>query len=242
MVVDQSMAAVLWPGQDPIGRCVRIGADTSPCTYVVGIAENIHTRSLGDERGVFIYYLPVAQMTPDYVGLYVRARDGVALLESLRRRLQEEMPGAAYVTVRPFSDVIRSETQSWRVGATAFTAFGALAVLLAALGLYSVIAYGVTQRTRELGVRVALGARASDVVRLVVTDALRFVTLGMVVGAAISVAASHWLAPLLFKESPRDPVVFGGVALTLLATALAASWIPTARAVRVDPRTALQTG
>ena len=242
MVVDQSMAAVLWPGQDPIGRCVRIGADTSPCTYVVGIAENIHTRSLGDERGVFIYYLPVAQMTPDYVGLYVRARDAATLLEPLRRRLQAEMPGAAYVTVRRFSDIIRSETQSWRVGATAFTAFGGLAVLLAALGLYSVIAYGVTQRTHELGVRMALGARAADVVRLVVIDGLRFVTLGMLLGGAISVAASHWLAPLLFMESPRDPVVFGGVALTLLVTALAASCIPAARAVRVDPRTALTNG
>jgi ABC-type antimicrobial peptide transport system permease subunit len=209
---------------------------------VVGIAENIHTRSLGDERGVFIYYLPVAQMTPDHVGLYVRARDDVALLEPLRRRLQADMPGAAYVTVRRFSNIISSETQSWRVGATAFTAFGALAVMLAALGLYSVIAYDVTQRTHELGVRMALGARAADVVMLVVTDGLRFLTLGMLLGGAISVAASHWLAPLLFKESPRDPVVFIGVGLTLLATAVAASSIPAARAVRVDPRTALQTG
>jgi ABC-type antimicrobial peptide transport system permease subunit len=152
------------------------------------------------------------------------------------------MPGAAYVTLRPFSDIIGAETQSWRVGATAFTAFGALAVLLAALGLYSVIAYGVTQRTHELGVRMALGARGSDVVRLVVSDGLRFVTLGTALGALISVGAGHWLAPLLFKESPRDPVVFSVVALTLLVTAIAASWIPAARAVRVDPRTALQTG
>ena len=243
MVVDQTMATVLWPGKDAIGRCVRIGADTAPCTYVVGIAENIHTRSLDDEHGVFIYYLPVAQMTPDYVGLYVRAHgDAGALAEPLRRRLQREMPGAAYVMVRRFSEIIGSETQSWRVGATAFTAFGALAVLLAALGLYSVIAYGVTQRTHELGVRMALGARGGDVVRLVVTEGLRFVTLGMLIGIGISLAAGHWLAPLLFKETPRDPLVFAGVALTLLATALLASWIPAARAVRVDPRTALQTG
>ena len=242
MVIDQAMGAALWPGRDPIGRCVRIGADSSPCTYVVGVAENIHTRSLDDERGVFIYYLPVAQMTPEDVGLYVRAREGIPLLEPLRRQLQKEMPGAAYVIVRPFSQIIGSETQSWRVGATALTAFGGLAVLLAALGLYGVIAYGVTQRTHELGVRMALGARGGDVVRLVVADGLRFVAFGMVLGGAISVAAGHWLTPLLFKESPRDPAVFGGVALTLLLTAVCASWIPAARAVRVDPRTALQTG
>jgi predicted permease len=242
MVIDQAMGAVLWPGRDPIGRCVRIGAKSSACTYVVGVAENIHTRSLDDERGVFIYYLPVAQMTPDDVGLYVRAREGIPLLEPLRRRLQEEMPGAAYVTIRPFSQIIGSETQSWRVGATAFTAFGGLAMLLAAVGLYGVIAYGVTQRTHELGIRMALGARAGDVVRLVVADGLRFVTSGMLLGGAISIGAGHWLAPLLFRESPRDPAVFGGVAMMLLLTALAASWIPAARAVRVDPRTALQTG
>ena len=242
MVVDQSMATVLWPGKDPLGRCVRIGADTAPCTYVVGVAENTHTRSLGDERGVFIYYLPAAQMSPEDVGLYVRTREGLALLEPLRRRLQQEMPGAAYVTVRPFSEIIRSETESWRIGATAFTAFGGLAVLLAALGLYSVIGYGVTQRTHELGVRMALGARGADVVRLVVTDGLRSATLGVLLGVAISMASAHWLGPLLFEESPYDPFVFGGVALTLLVTALAASWIPAGRAVRVDPRTALQAG
>ena len=242
MVVDQSMAAALWPGKDPMGKCVRIGADTAPCTYVVGVAENIHTRSLDDERGTFIYYLPVAQMTPDYVGLYVRVRDGMSLLEALRRRLQREMPGAAYVTVRPFSRIINAEAHSWRVGATAFTTFGGLAVLLAAIGLYSVISYGVTQRTHELGVRMALGAHGADVVRLVIRDGLRFVAFGMLLGGALSVASGHWLAPLLFRESPRDPVVFCAVAITLLATAVAATWIPAARAVRVDPRTALQTG
>ncbi|HEY2379220.1 MAG TPA: ADOP family duplicated permease [Gemmatimonadaceae bacterium] len=242
MVIGQSMAATLWPAQDPIGRCVRIGADTAPCTSVVGIAEDVHTRSLGDERGVFMYYLPVAQMTPDDVGLFVRARTGVAVLEPLRRRLQQEMPGASYVVVRPFRDVIRSETQAWRVGATAFTVFGALAMLLAALGLYGVIAYGVTQRTHELGIRMALGAHAFDVVKLVVNDGLRFVTLGMLIGCGISVVFGSWVAPLLFKESPRDPLVFMLVALTLIVTAIAASAIPAVRAVRVDPRTALQAG
>ena len=117
-----------------------------------------------------------------------------------------------------------------------------LAVILAALGLYSVMAYGVTQRTHEVGVRMALGARGADVVRLVVSDGLRFVALGLLLGSAISLVAGPWVAPLLFEESPRDPVVFGAVALTLFVTALAAGSIPAARAVRVDPRTALQSG
>lgn len=242
MVVGGSMATVLWPGKDPIGRCVRIGADTSPCTYVVGVAEDIRTHSLSDESGYYFYYLPIAQMSPDYVGLFVRTRDGSELLEPIRRRLQREMPGAAYVTVNPFSDVLRSETRQWSVGAAAFTVFGALALILAALGMYSVIAYGVAQRTHELGVRMALGARATDVVRLVVEEGLVFGSIGLAIGAGISVAAAHWIAPLLFKESPRDPAVFGTVSGTLIVVTIAASWIPARRAASVDPRTALQAG
>jgi predicted permease len=242
MVAGASMAAALWPGKDPIGRCVRIGADTSPCTYVVGVAEDIHTHSLSDESGYYFYYLPIAQMSPDYVGLFIRTRGGSDLLEPIRRRLQQEMPGAAYVTVAPFSDVIGSETRQWSVGAAAFTGFGALALILAALGLYSVIAYGVTQRTHELGVRMALGARATDVVRLVLGEGLLFGSAGLAIGTGISLAAAHWIAPLLFKESPRDPMVFGAVSGTLILITIAASWIPAQRAASVDPKTALQAG
>jgi predicted permease len=242
MVVGASMAAVLWPGKDPMGRCVRIGADTSPCTYVVGVAEDIHTHSLSDESGYYLYYLPIAQMSPNYVGLFVRTRGGSEFLEPIRRRLQREMPGAAYVTVAPFSDVLGSETRQWSVGAAAFTLFGTLALILAALGLYSVIAYGVTQRTHELGVRMALGARATDVVRLVVGEGLLFGSAGLGIGAGISLAAAHWIAPLLFKESPRDPIVFGAVSGALIVITIAASWIPARRAASVDPKTALQAG
>jgi predicted permease len=242
MVVSASMAAVLWPGKDPMGRCVRIGADTSPCTYVVGVAEDIHTHSLSDESGYYLYYLSISQMSPDYVGLFVRTRGVGEFLEPIRRRLQREMPGAAYVTVAPFSDVLGSEMRQWSVGAAAFTVFGTLALILAALGLYSVIAYGVTQRTHELGVRMALGARATDVVRLVVGEGLLFGSLGLAIGAGISLAAAHWIAPLLFKESPRDPIVFGAVSGALIVITIAASWIPARRAASVDPKTALQAG
>jgi ABC-type antimicrobial peptide transport system permease subunit len=117
-----------------------------------------------------------------------------------------------------------------------------LALILAALGLYSVIAYGVTQRTHELGVRMALGARATDVVRLVVGEGLLFGSAGLGIGAGISLAAAHWIAPLLFKESPRDPIVFGAVSGALIVITIAASWIPARRAASVDPKTALQAG
>jgi ABC-type antimicrobial peptide transport system permease subunit len=121
-----------------------------------------------------------------------------------------------------------------------FSAFGVLALLLAAIGLYSVIAYNVAQRTHEMGVRMALGAQAADVIRLVVKEGIAFGTAGVVIGGAIAVAAGKWLAPLLFDESPRDPVVFAVVAFALLGVAFAASWLPALRASRVEPTKALR--
>jgi ABC-type antimicrobial peptide transport system permease subunit len=161
--------------------------------------------------------------------------------EAVRKRLQREMPGASYITMTPFKEIIGGQTRSWELGATMFVAFGALALVLAAIGLYSVIAYNVAQRTHELGVRVALGARAADVVRLVVTDGLRVAGVGVVLGTIVAFWGGTWVKPLLFNVSPRDPLVFAVVALTLVAVAVAASWIPALRASRVDPNVALRS-
>ena len=107
------------------------------------------------------------------------------------------MPGASYLLARPFDDVLAPVTRSWRLGATMFAIFGGLALVLAAIGLYSVIAYSVTQRTHEMGVRIALGARVADVVTMIVRDALGVVLLGVAIGLGLALSAGHWLAPLL---------------------------------------------
>jgi predicted permease len=240
MVVSEAMAKTIWPGKDAIGQCIRVRADTMPCTYVVGIAENIKAGSLTEDPGLY-YYLPVAQERRTN-GLFIRTRgDASKNQETIRRALQREMPGASYITVTPFSEIIGPQKRSWNLGATMFSAFGVLAVLLAAIGLYSVIAYNVTQRTHEMGVRRALGAQAGDVVQMIVSDGLRLASVGVIVGVGISLWASKWVKPLLFGVSPRDPGVFVFVALVLIAVAVAASWIPALRAARVDPNIALRT-
>jgi putative ABC transport system permease protein len=239
-VVSENMARALWPGKDAIGQCMKVSADTMPCTYVVGIAENIKERSLDADPGYY-YYLSVRQFRPHLGGLFVRTRgDAAKLKEAVRRRLQGEMPGASYVTITPFSEIIGSQKRSWHLGATMFVAFGLLAMVLAAVGLYSVMAYNVAQRTHELGVRRALGAQAADVVRLVVTDGLRLAGVGVAIGAGAAFWAGKWVQPLLFNVSSNDPAVFATVAATLVAVALAASWIPALRASRVDPNVALR--
>jgi len=241
VVVSENMGKSLWPGRDPIGQCLRISSETAPCTYVVGIAENIKEQSLAADSGYY-YYLPAAQFNPTNGGLVIRARgDAARYVEAIRRRLQREMPGASYVTVTPFSEIIGSQTRSWQLGATMFVAFGGLALVLAAIGLYSVIAYNVAQRTHELGVRVALGAQSRDVLRLVVVEGLRLSVFGVGIGAGVALLAGKWVKPLLFDVSPNDPTVFAIVSLTLIAVAVAASWFPALRASRVDPNVALRS-
>jgi ABC-type antimicrobial peptide transport system permease subunit len=151
------------------------------------------------------------------------------------------MPGDAYLTATPLAEIVGEQTQSWRFGATMFLAFGGLALLLAAIGLYSVIAYEVEQRTHELGIRIALGARLGDVMRLVIGGGLRIALVGIVIGGMLALWAGRWIAPLLFDQSPRDPLVFGVVTGVLLVVALVASAVPARRAARVNPDLALRS-
>ena len=240
-VVTDAMAKALWPGQDAIGQCLKVGDDTVPCTTVIGIAENVTTRSLtGDDAG-FFYWLSHDQHHSEQGDLYLRMASARPRdRETVRKTLQALMPGVSYVTVTPFADIVGDEMKSWRLGATMFTLFGGLALVLAAIGLYSVIAYNVAQRTHELGVRVALGATVRDVMRLVVGEGVRVAVAGVAVGCVIAIGASRWLAPLLFKESARDPVVYVGVIVVLVSVAVVASLVPARRAGKVDPMVALR--
>jgi predicted permease len=238
-VVSENMARVLWPGRDAIGQCMKVDSDV--CTTVVGIAENIKEQNLAADS-MFYYYMPVTQFRPRAGGLFVRvAGDAPKFSEQLRRSLQREMPGASYVTVTPFREIVAPTMRSFSLGATMFVAFGALALVVAAMGLYSVIAYNVEQRTHELGVRLALGAQPRDLARLVLTDGARVAVTGVGIGVAVALYASKWLEPLLFGVSPRDAAVYVTASVTLLLVAMLGSWMPARRASRTDPNIALRS-
>jgi putative ABC transport system permease protein len=237
MVVSEPMARALWKGRDALGQCVKVDADTMPCTTVVGVAERTQTSDFREDPG-FMYYRPAEQIDPETAMLFVRTRGNAApMADRVRRAVQAEMPGISYVTVTPMADRVAPEVRSWKLGATMFTLFGALALVLAAFGLYSVIAYNVVQRQHELGVRVALGAQANNVLRLVLGDGMRVA----LVGVGISLWAVRWIEPLLFKEPARDPAVFITVAVVLLGAAALASLFPALRATRVDPASVLRS-
>jgi ABC-type antimicrobial peptide transport system permease subunit len=221
---------------------MRVSADTMPCTTVIGIAEDAVQQSLTDDRR-FRYYLPMEQFRPERPwGVVLRMRfDPESQAEPVRRALQQVMPGESYVTVQSLGDLVDRQRRSWRVGATMFVAFGGLALVVAAIGLYGVISYNIAQRKHELGVRIALGAQSKDVVRLVVGQGLRFAMAGMTVGITAALLAARWIQPLLFQQSATDPAVYGAVAISLLVVAILASWLPALKATRADPNSALRS-
>ena len=241
-VVSASMAKVLWPTQDAIGQCFHVRADTAPCTFVVGIAEDMVQREItGTQR--YHYYMSIDQYTRTFGnGMLIRLRGDPAVQgESIRKALQRVMPGSSYVIVQPLRDVVQNAQRSWRLGATMFVAFGVLALVVAAVGLYGVIGYNVAQRMHELGVRVALGAQRADILRLVVGQSVRLAFAGVTLGMLVSVLASSLIQPLLFHQSARDPLVYVGVSTVMIVVAFAASALPAFRAARADPNTALRS-
>jgi putative ABC transport system permease protein len=144
-------------------------------------------------------------------------------------------PSLPYIPVRTLTSIVDEQLQSWRVAAMLFTVFGGLGLLVAALGLYSVIAHDVAQRAQEIGVRMALGARRSDVVRLVMRRGVAQALVGVGLGLAIAAALSPRVADLLFETSPRDPLIYGIVLVLLVAVAIVATAVPARRASRLDP-------
>jgi len=240
IVVSETMARRLWPGRSAIGQCVRVNDRNAPCRTVVGVAEDVKQRELGEPPSA-TYFLSAEQMDESAYGLFVRvAGDGADVAETIRQRLQLEMPGMSYVNVIPMSRIVGERQRPWRTGATMFLVLGGLALLVAAIGLYSVIAYNVAQRTHELGVRIALGARLRDVVRLVLGDGLRLAAGGIAAGTLLALLAGPMIGALLFQESPRDPFVYAFVTLVLLVAGIGASLVPGLRAGRVDPNIALR--
>jgi putative ABC transport system permease protein len=240
IVVSQSMAGRLWPSKDPLGQCVRLGAESAPCRVVVGVAEDVKHGEFGADAPM-LYYVPIMQSLHAQGWFFVRTRGpAVSQTDAIRRELQSIIPPPSFVTVTPLTASVVDAERSWRLGATMFTAFGGLALAVAAIGLYGLIAYGVAQRAHEIGVRIALGARPVGVAGMVVRQGVSLVLIGTSIGFVGALAASPWVGPLLFNESPRDPAVFGTVAATVVLVAVAATAIPARRAAVLDPLTALR--
>jgi putative ABC transport system permease protein len=242
VIVSQSMARTFWPGESPIGKCIIEGKRTDPCSIVVGLVADVHQMRV-IEPPRMQYFVPVAQSTRHVATrIIVRASDQVmpAIERQAALELKRALPTMTLPRITSMSQALAPQFRPWQLGATLFSAFGLLALLVAAIGVYSVVSYGVSQRTHELGVRVALGARMSDVLDLVIGESVKLVAIGIVLGIALSLTLGNLVASLLYRLSPRDPVAMVAAAIVLGAVGIGASLGPALRAARVDPMTALR--
>lgn len=247
-LVSATMVRLFWHETSPLGSCVVVGAGSSACARVVGVVEDIRRQQILEDPTAFLY-LPLTQasrVAHDLnLGRYVVARpsgDARSMIEPVRRAIQTAAPGLPYVSVQRIADMpaLLSQLRQWRLGTTLFAAFGTLALVLAAVGLFGLISYNVASRTHEIGVRVALGGGPSSVARLVVRQALAIVTSGVIAGLITAFAGSRLIASLLYDVSPHDPLILGAVSLTMLIVSILASVAPTLQALAVDPLVALR--
>ncbi len=221
--------------------------DDSPTLEVVGIVRTMRTNLFAKEVGQAIY-VPFAQGYRSNVHFHVRTaadtpQTAAALLDVVRREVREAAPGVPVFNVRTFRQHLDASADLWitRMGATLFTVFGALALMLAVIGLYGVKAYSVARRTREIGIRMALGARPGEVQAMVLREGLNMTLLGAALGLLLALGLGRVFAGMLYEVSPVDPVSFIIAPVTLLLTALLACWLPARRATRINPLTALRS-
>lgn len=239
VIINEEAARRFWPNEDPVGKRFRFFGDEA-LNEVVGVARNSKVNFIGEPPTPFIY-TPLLQTYAPATVLTVRTSGAPsALVASVRGNVQPLDRQLPLLNVMTLADVFDQSLWPARVGAALLSIFGLLALVLAAIGIYGVTSYAVTQRTREMGVRLALGAPRSNVVRLVFGHAMALTAAGMVVGLAASLLVTPVVTSLLYGVSATDPVAFGGVLVVLASVAALACYVPAWRASRVDPVLALR--
>ncbi|HTI36987.1 MAG TPA: ABC transporter permease [Vicinamibacterales bacterium] len=249
IVVDEAFAQRIWPGQDPLGQRLSINAvpKTNPPVLqwrtVVGVVAHVKHNAL-DQLGREQIYVPLAQTAFAIQSMYLAVRPhGGELVEpsTVQRAVHTLDPALPLYQVKPMAAWVDATVAGRRFNMLLLVVFGALALGLAAVGTYGVLAYSVGQRTREIAIRMALGAPRREVMAMILSGGLRLAVAGLLIGAALAVAAGRLISSLLFAVPAADPLTFAVVALVLLATAAGATWLPARRATRIEPIAALRT-
>jgi len=242
VVISEGAAKAYWPGQDPVGKPVSVGQggfydDTA---YVVGVVGDVRFGTI-DSLPVPDVYLSYYQSTRGRMTMFVRtAGDPRAIIGAARREMASLAPGVPLYDIRPMRDRVADAMGYARFSAILLAAFAAVALALAALGTYGVISFGVSQRTKEIGVRVALGATHRDVLQLVVGQGITLAVVGGALGLVGALATTRVLRSLLYGVAPSDPATLAAIVVLLVAAVIAASWIPARRAAGVHPSEALR--
>ncbi len=241
-VVSKAMAETYWPGESALGKCFMVLKRDGPCYTIVGVVADAHRHNI-IEPPVLQYYIAIAQSGETPRDLIVRTRPSkvpavIRDAEAILRPLVSNMTG---LRARRLQDIIEPQLRPWRLGARLIGALGMLALVVAALGVYAVVAYGVSQRAHEMGVRVALGASRRNVLELVLGDGLRTIVLGLMAGVAVALALGRLVASLLFGVTPTDPTVMIASLVLLTVVGSIACLLPAWRASAIDPVATLRS-
>jgi predicted permease len=242
LMIDQFLAHKYWPRGDAIGGQIRQGIENNAKVYtVVGVVGSVKTGNLAEQNPVGQIYFPYQQNTPETVQVVVKTdRDDPGVVSAIRTAARQIDPELPIYDVKAMSARVAASVVDRRAAMVLCAIFGALALLLSAIGIYGVLAYAVTQRTREFGIRTALGAAKGDIVGMVVGNGLRLAGLGLLIGAAAAFVVTRLMTTMLYDVKPADPGVFAGVAAVLGGVALIASLIPSLRAAAIRPSVALR--
>ncbi len=241
IIIDSKLAQRYFPNENPIGRKIQRGGPDSPQIEIVGVVGHVYQTSLeSDTKGA--YFLPIVQQPPPMAGIVAKAQGGDPnqLTAAIRQAVREVDPNQPMSNTKTMEERVQDSLGPRRIVVGLLSLFGGLALTLAALGLYGVISYAVTQRTQEIGIRMALGAERSSVLGMVLSQGARLAIAGLITGGLGAFAASRLIASQLYQVQAFDPITFGAVAAILAAVALGASYIPALRATRVDPVIALR--
>ena len=241
-VINETLANKIWPGEDPIGKILKQGFPEGPGTWreVVGVIGDIKFDGITEQTTMQVY-MPFAQDPPDKFAVLVRTAVEPASLrgpiESAVAAISSEMP---VLSVRTMEEIVISSIARQRMALLVLSVFAGIALILAASGLYGLVAHAVTERTHEIGVRMALGAERGDVIRLVIASGMSMTLVGVLLGIGGATAVTKYLEGLLFGVEPIDPITFGAVGAMLIAVSAVACWLPAWRATRIPPVTALR--
>jgi predicted permease len=240
-IVNQTLARRLWPNQSPIGRSFQFGCDHPRALQVVGVARDSKIRSMNEATLPHVY-LPFSQAHEGGIVFLIveTAGDSGPMVERVHQMLISAHPDFRTYGVMRLSDSLDASLWQTRFELWALGILGTLALVLAAVGMYGVIAYHVTTRTREIGIRMALGARPHDVIRMVIEQGLRVTLSGIAIGLLLSAMTTRLLRSLLPGVSPTDAITWSGAVALWIGAALLACWLPASRAARVAPVVALR--
>ena len=239
VIINENLARMYWPNKDPIGRHIRIEPDSGspPWRTIVGVVGNVHAQFLdaGYDRETFVPYSQYPWMSSPRVLVIKTAPNPAALVSSVRRTVAQVDNAQPIGEVETMDDIVARSVADRTFSMILLGAFAVVALVLASIGIYSVMAYSVSQRTREISIRLTLGARPTDVLHLVISQGTRLALIGVAVGLGAALLLTRMMTSLLFAVSASDPATYLAVALLLAGVAVAACWAPARRAMRVDP-------